>query len=97
MNLPNQYRRVRHGEGVEDAVKVTIFDVAGQTTGLIWHPPVRSRNGVPITPKVDFLPADKALDAAIERLFVLRPFGFRQIVVRLEQEELWDPAWGELI
>lgn len=32
-----------------------------------------------------------------ERLFEFRPFGFRSVVVRGEQDDLWDPSWGELI
>lgn len=97
MNLPNQYRRVHKDDVVSDGVKVTIFEVAGQPADLIWHRTVRRPGGAEITPKANILPAGRALDGAIERLFELRPFGFQSIVVRLEQDDLWNYSWGELI
>lgn len=97
MNLPNQYRRLRKDDVINDGVRVTIFEVAGQPTGLIWHRTVRTQGGAEITPWANILPADKALNGAIDRLFELRPFGFRSVVVRLEQDDLWDPSWGDLV
>lgn len=84
------------GSAAGNEIIVTIFDWQGKapiraTLGWMAH----SREGGHVGPdESEEVDVGLAL-AQAQRL--LQRYGFRRIVIVLEHEDLWDPAWGDLV
>lgn len=84
------------GLAAGNEIIVTIFDWQGKApvrATLGWM--VDARKGAEVRPdESDEVEVSLALARARH---LQQRYGFQRIVIVLEHEDLWDPAWGELV
>jgi len=84
------YRRIGVGEDAPDAVTVGIeAHPDGRPFAAVWWPAVGDVDGDEA--QFDDIPAAFAAAEAARQLH-----GFAEVVVVLQQEFLWNPAWGRI-
>jgi len=84
------YRRIPVGENAENAVTVGIeADSDGRPTAAVWWPSTGDVDGDEV--QYDDVPAAFSAAEAARQLH-----GFTEVVVVLQDDLLWNPAWGEI-
>lgn len=84
------YRRIAVGEDAGNAVTVGIeADANGRPKAAVWWPASGDVDGDEV--QYDDVPAAFAAAEAARQLH-----NFAEIVVVLQDELLWNPAWGEI-
>lgn len=87
----NQYRQIALGERSPDAVTVGIERGAdGQVMASVWWP---SRGDV----DADEMRYPSVAEALVSAEAARTLYGFSEVVVMLQGDDLWHPEWGVLL
>lgn len=85
-----KFRRVAIGEAVNDAVTVGIErNGDDEVVASVWWPASADGDGE----EADYSSVPEALSAALAAKTL---YGFAEVVVTLQSEDLWQQDWGEL-
>jgi hypothetical protein len=92
MDRNAKYRRLLGGDSTPiDAVRIRLIVEQGEVVAEVEWP----ENG--LTGEGDYFYATYVPLALERALDVKENYGFHEIVVVLEDERLWNPAWGQLV
>jgi len=95
-DMDNTYQRVADADEVDDAIIVRIWQLDGKLVGEADYPAVEEASTGRVVMPALGNPASVPVALANAQRFKAN-LPFTKIYVEIEDDKLWDSAWGELL
>ncbi len=95
-DMDNTYQRVADADEVDDAIIVRIWQLDGKLVGEADHPAVEEASTGRVVMPALGNPASVPVALANAQHFKAN-LPFTKIYVEIEDDKLWESAWGELL